>query len=442
MKEQLTRLTPALLECAAVWLALRMTLPPANRRRWAYWGGPVVCTALHLLVWLLAQKQLPDGFERQAAQTALPLLLWLVYAWAAYEGTLVRKLAVVAILFAAMRLIVFQVEWLGITAFGMRVLLYPGYNRDTCISVMEIISRCFVLALCMGYGQLSQQRRELKPLSGKAAALVILLPLVGLGGVGLIAYPRLGSHGMVPQNLGLWALWLPTVLAMEAVLVLGVGWTRRALALQRQCRQQLQQQEKDHSQTEELREMFANQRIQTHEYRNRLTVLSMLLAQQQYDEADAFLQQLTQYTYQDSPTVQTNHPIADAVLNLKYAQAREQHTAMRFMVGDLSSLPFTDDEVVKLLGNLLDNALEACRKLETNREIDIKLQCQGGGIVLSVRNPLPPEGAGPRQDTLLHGFGLQTVDRVLKHHQIPYAITQEYGWFQFTAMSWPDGQES
>lgn len=441
MKE-LLRLTPALLECAAVWLTFRMTLSPTAVRRWVYWGGAVVCTALHLLLWTLAQKLLPEGFGQQAVQTVLPLLLWLLYAWAAYEGTMRRKLAVVVVLFAAMRLIVFQVEWLGLSTAGMRVLLYPHYNRDICVSVTEIVSRCFILALCMGYGQLSQQRRELKPLSGKAVALVLLLPLAALGGVGAIAYPRLGSHGMVPKDLWLWALWLPALLAMQAVLVLGAAWTRRALALQRQCRQQLQQQERDRSQTEELREMFASQRIQTHEYRNRLTVLTMLLAQRQYDEAEAFLKQLTQYTYQDSPTVQTNHPIADAVLNLKYAQAREQRTAMRFMVGDLSSLPFTDDEVVKLLGNLLDNALDACGKLEAHREIDIKLLCQEGGMVLSVRNPLPPEDTAPRQDTLLHGFGLQTVDRVLRHYQIPYAITREYGWFQFTAMSWPGEQEN
>lgn len=440
MKE-LLRLTPTLLECAALWLALRMTLPPAADRRWVYWGGAPVCTALHLLVWMLAQKILTEGFGQQVAMTALPLLLWLLYAWAAYEGTMRRKLAVTVILFTAMRLIVFQVEWLGVSAAGMRVLLYPHYNRDISVSVTEIVSRCFILALCMGYGQLSQMRRELKPLSGKAVALVILLPLAALSGVGAIAYPQLASHGMVPKNTMMWALWLPVLLATEAILVLGVAWTRRALALQRQCQQQLLQQEKDHSQTEELREMFANQRIQTHEYRNRLTVLTMLLAQQQYDEAESFLKQLTQYTYQDSPTVQTNHPIADAVLNLKYAQAREQRTAMRFMVGDLSSLPFTDDETVKLLGNLLDNALDACAKLETHREIDIKLLCQEGGMVLSIRNPLPPEDAALRQDSLLHGFGLQTVDRVLRNHQIAYSITREYGWFQFTAMSWPGEQE-
>jgi len=438
---ELLRLMPALLECAAIWLVLRMTLAPAEGRRWVYWGGLALCIALHPLVCFQTQRLLPEGFGQQAAQTALPLLLWLLYAWAAYEGTLWRKLAVVAAFFAAARLTVVQLEWLSISAVGGPVLLYPGIDRTFSVPVAGIVSRCFLLALCMAYGQLQQKRRGLQPLHGAVLVLFVLLPLAGLGCVSAFAWKQLFARGMNPGNTVPWALCL-MLLAVEVVLVLGVLWARRALALQRQCRQQLQQQEKDHSRTEELREMFANQRIQTHEYRNRLTVLSMLLAQKQYAEAETFLQQLTEFTYQDNPTVQTNHPIVDAVLNLKYAQAREQRTAMRFMVGDLSSLPFTDDEVVKLLGNLLDNALDACRRLEAHREIDIKLLCQEGGIVLSIRNPLPPEGADPRQDPMLHGFGLQTVDRVLKHYRIPYSITRAYGWFQFTAMSWPGEREA
>ena len=94
-----------------------------------------------------------------------------------------------------------------------------------------------------------------------------------------------------------------------------------------------------------------------------------------------------------------------------------------------------------MLGNLLDNALDACRKLDEHREIDLKLLCEGGGLVLSVRNPLPPEEDTPRPEPLMHGFGLQTVTRVLGQYQIPYAITREYGWFQFSAIGWPEEAE-
>lgn len=438
MKE-LLRLAPAVLECAAVWLTLRMALPPAAGRRWARWGGAALCAVLHLLVCSMAQKPLAGDGWRQIARAVLPVLLWLSYACAAYEGTLKRKAAAVAAFFAVLWLADIQIGWLSVSAFRMKIVL--GYDGISVL-VVDIVSRCFVLALCMAYGQFQQTRRELRPLGWPVSVLLALLPLAGLGCVFDLVWPEVRARygpdadaAMIP-----WALCMLLV-ALELVLALGVVWTRRAMKFQRLCRQQLQQQERERSQAEELRQMVSSQRMQTHEYRNRLTVLSMLLAQEQYAQAGDFLRQLTQYTYQDSPTVQTNHPIADAVLNLKYAQAREQQTAVRFMVGDLSSLPFTDDETVKLLGNLLDNALDACRKLDGHREIHVKLLCQGGELVLSIRNPLPPEDAAPRQDSLLHGFGLQAVDRVLKHHQIHYSITREHGWFQFTAMSWPGEQE-
>ncbi len=440
MKE-LLRLAPAVLECAAVWLVLRMTLAPAAGRGWLRWTGPVLCSAVHVLAWTPVERPGAGGDWQQAARIAVPALLWLLYACAAYEGKLIRKAMVVAAIFALLCFASVQVGKLTVSAF--RLNLVVGYNHGISVPVTGIASRCFVLALCMAYGQFQQTRRGLQPLSRPTAALLTLLPLAGLGCICAIVWPevrsRLGPDADIERVP--WVLCILLV-ALELVLVLGVAWTLRALKLQGQCQQQLRQQEKEHGQMKELHQMFCSQRIQTHEYRNRLTVLSMLLAQQQYGEASAYLQQLTQYTYQDSPTVQTNHPVADAVLNLKYTQAREQQTAVRFMVGDLSSLPFTDDEVVKLLGNLLDNALDACRKLDEHREINVKLLCQEGELVLSVRNPLPPEDAALRQDPMLHGFGLQTVDRVLRNHQVSYAISREDGWFQFTAMSWPGEQES
>lgn len=436
---ELLRLAPPVLECTAVWLVLRMTLTPTAGREWLHWTGPVLCSAVHVLAGMLAERPGSGDDWQQAVRIAVPALLWLLYACTAYEGKLRRKAMVVAAIFALLCFASVQVGWLTVFAFRMNLVL--GYNRNISVPVTDIASRCFVLALCMAYGQFQQTRRGLQPLSRQTVALLTLLPLAGLGCVCAIVWPEVRGRRGPDADIGRvpWVLCMLLV-ALELVLVLGVVWTLRALKLQGQCQQQLRQQKKEHSQMEELRQMFCSQRTQTHEYRNRLTVLSMLLAQQQYGEANAYLQQLTQYTYQDSPTVQTNHPIADAVLNLKYTQAREQQTAVRFMVGDLSSLPFTDDEVVKLLGNLLDNALDACRKLDKHREIDVKLLCQEGELVLSIRNPLPLEDVTLREDPMLHGFGLQTVDRVLRNHQVPYAISREDGWFQFTAISWPGEQ--
>lgn len=219
---------------------------------------------------------------------------------------------VLAAIFALLCVASIQIGWLTVSAFRMNLVL--GYNRSISVPVTDIASRCFVLALCMVYGQFQQTRRGLQPLSWPAAALLTLLPLAGLGCICAIVWPEVRGRSGPDADIGRvpWVLCMLLV-ALELVLVLGVVWTLRALKLQRQCQQQLRQQEKEHGQMEELRQMFCSQRIQTHEYRNRLTVLSMLLAQQQYGEANTYLQQLTQYTYQDSPTVQTNHPIADAV---------------------------------------------------------------------------------------------------------------------------------
>lgn len=473
----LQSLAPAMMECAALWLVLRATLAPSG----PVWAGrlgavgaasqPVeatpgrlgsalgmvgptfrqlgsalglaLCCLAHLLVrWAVRQwgdTLLPDGAWGTLLPTLVLALVWLGYACAAYRGRLWQKALTVAVFFALLLAISITVDLMSVVGFGSRTLLYSVRNRKMVVPITDVVDRCFLLALCMLYAQLVGQHPQgqltLHPVRKTTWVLLALLPLAAWVGAMLWVYQRVNVRPK--RHLWVAALCLALLLVESALPLVG-HWVRRVFGLQQQCRQQLRQQEKERTQAQQLRELFDSQRAQTHEYRNRLTVLSMLLAQQQYDQAAGFLQQLTQHTYQDSPTVQTNHPIADAVLNLKYAQAREQQTAMRFTVGDLSGLPFTDDEVVKLLGNLLDNALDACRKLEDHREIDIKLLCQEGGVVISIRNPLPPQDAAPRPEPLLHGFGLQTVERVLQRYQIPHAITREYGWFQFTAIGWPD----
>ena len=58
---------------------------------------------------------------------------------------------------------------------------------------------------------------------------------------------------------------------------------------------------------------------------------------------------------------------------------------MRVKVNDLSSVSIQTNELVVLLSNLLDNAIEACLKLEQNREIVCSI-LKEDSIYISIRN--------------------------------------------------------
>ncbi|MCI8946101.1 MAG: sensor histidine kinase [Lachnospiraceae bacterium] len=89
--------------------------------------------------------------------------------------------------------------------------------------------------------------------------------------------------------------------------------------------------------------------------------------------------------------VNTNHPVADAVLNQKFHAAREQGVSMTFQVGDMGGLRLDEEEMVILLANLLDNAIrEGVKVAGQGRKaiIHVKLVQEGGKMIFSVRNPV------------------------------------------------------
>ena len=103
-----------------------------------------------------------------------------------------------------------------------------------------------------------------------------------------------------------------------------------------------------------------------------------------------------------------------------------------------SSIQLSASKLVVLLSNLLDNSIEACRRIETGRQIQCTI-LEKNGFFLSIRNTSPPvliteHGiATTKLSASEHGFGLPSVCRILASLHAEYVYDYEDGWFQFTA---------
>ena len=109
-------------------------------------------------------------------------------------------------------------------------------------------------------------------------------------------------------------------------------------------------------------------------------------------------------------------------------------------------LPAVD--VTLVLGNLLDNALEACDALPPqDRWVEVRVIYHARGnppvLSLSVVNPSRPvtvvNGQIPtgKGDPLRHGYGLGNVRDILARYRAEATVFYEEGQFVFSA-DWPD----
>ena len=187
-----------------------------------------------------------------------------------------------------------------------------------------------------------------------------------------------------------------------------------------------------------LERNYRNQRKATHEYKHQLQTIHDLLENEKVADAKAYVGQLQELQTTRIFTVNSRHPIVDAVLNHKHQTAKEHGIDFQIQVNDLSQIAIGADELVVLLSNLLDNAIEACCRIPNHRAIQCSILFDGT-LFLSVRNTSNPviiigdtipTSKTPKEE---HGFGLSRIQMILKQLGAEYTFTYEDGWFDFVA---------
>ncbi len=187
-----------------------------------------------------------------------------------------------------------------------------------------------------------------------------------------------------------------------------------------------------------LEQNYRMQRKSSHEFEHHMQVLRDLLDRGEADAARDYLDRLKKNRSIHVMNVSSNHPVIDVILNQKYQTARENDIKMQIQVNDLSALTIPTDSLVVVLTNLLDNAIEACRRLDGYREIFCSV-LYDDGLYISIRNTSEEvaivDGKIPtsKQDSLSHGFGLLSVTYVLDKLDAEYTFGYDDGWFHFAA---------
>lgn len=196
---------------------------------------------------------------------------------------------------------------------------------------------------------------------------------------------------------------------------------------------------------------YESQRKLTHDFRKHLSVLKELLQNKKISEATCYISQLIEDNTERILLVSTHNATIDAILNQKGYKAQSLHIDIRFEVNDLSGILINPTDYTVVLGNLLDNAIEACQKLPTsNRWIQVSIvhttlpAKQTGSVYISVLNPSLPVKiinhciVSSKSNASIHGFGLQNVKSILEKYGAEYEMFYEDGKFAFS-LDWPDG---
>ena len=173
-------------------------------------------------------------------------------------------------------------------------------------------------------------------------------------------------------------------------------------------------------QTVEIQNMYRQMQEWRHDSRNHIQNMKNRLDGDQ-GELEQYLDELADDLTQTDTSIQTGNVMADAVLNSKLSVAEQKSIQLNVKAHIPKGIEMTDVEMCSVLGNLLDNAIEACEKLPCDKRfLRVYIDKFKGQFYLSVQNSSPSiqrdKGIFRTTKAGTHGFGLFRIDRIAKKY--------------------------
>ncbi|MCM1287779.1 MAG: ATP-binding protein [Clostridium sp.] len=164
-----------------------------------------------------------------------------------------------------------------------------------------------------------------------------------------------------------------------------------------------------------------------HDLKHKLTYMLVLSRNKEYEKLEAYIEELADLKSADGLSVaKTNHTLIDTLVNSKYVAAQSCGIRFRAKLDIPYNLPFDNADLCVILGNVLDNAIEANRKQGIeDAYINLKMKYDRGNLAIFLENTfdgiVKKDSKGKlvtrKKNRESHGIGICSIQNSLtKYH--------------------------
>lgn len=169
----------------------------------------------------------------------------------------------------------------------------------------------------------------------------------------------------------------------------------------------------------EVENMYQKMRGWRHDYRHHIQTMKVHMANGEIDEIGAYLDMLDDDLTNVETVIKTGNRMADAILNSKLSLAAQKEIKVKAEANIPVSLTVSELDLCTVIGNLLDNAMDACMELPVEeRLIRIYMEMKGNYLYISVINTASGKKKSNFRTTKGegHGFGLKRIDMIVEKY--------------------------
>lgn len=172
---------------------------------------------------------------------------------------------------------------------------------------------------------------------------------------------------------------------------------------------------------DEVRSIHMEMRGYKHDFHHHLQALKGQLEAGETARAITYIEQLDKNLQDVDTLLKTGNVTVDAILSAKIAQAKAEGITVTAEANLPGTLTLSDLELSIMIGNLLDNAIEACRNADCEKFIRLSIRMKGKMMYFYLLN-----SSGEKKEKVgslfkteksgAHGFGLHRAEAILKAH--------------------------
>ncbi|MGN0631643.1 MAG: sensor histidine kinase [Ruminococcus sp.] len=178
----------------------------------------------------------------------------------------------------------------------------------------------------------------------------------------------------------------------------------------------------------EQEEVFLSWKESIHNHKHKLIAINQMLMQKQYSDAEEYIEKELELFKDKAFYVHTGNNIIDVLLSNKMSLAKKHGITFTTNISIAGPLKMSDVDLSVILGNLLDNAIEAVQS-ESEKNIYLQISANDTVFVIKAANTYtkPELTTETRKDKKFHGIGIKSIKNIVSGYGGEFTLTLEDG---------------
>lgn len=394
-----------------------------NNSSWKKSKFAIPAILLHFLITLVSDYFVP---QLSLALSVVLLILAIVYAISVCEKHYVR-----AIITAC----VYKMEYILLSSVIVTVLsMYIDINELLYGSssmgryIFAIIHKVMLFALSNLLIHVFNKNTRLEIKTGLYTLGISLLTILGLGTAIYIAITpgtdMFSNHVMIITV---------SFVAVNIIVYLLISQVQKLQENKYELKLIQEKMKFDQERHNEISTLWNNTRKVQHDIKQHLVVITNQLEDGAIDECKKYVGELLPTIERMGKLMKSDNAVLDYVINTKLGSLKDTRVHISNTIADLSDI--RDVDLACLIGNMLDNAIEATKALE-DKQIELLFAMQNSNRIIICKNTIAESvlknnkglaSTKPNRDC--HGLGHLIMEKIAKDYNGFVDYFEEDGMF-------------